>query len=88
VLQKSFRIAAADPGAVRDNALAKLQSHRRSRPNNPPALRCHRHARERAFIDCPSSNGLGQSELFGDGGSGSFGLEFRRLSTDVAIVAV
>ena len=37
---------------------------------------------------CPSSNGLGQSELFGDGGSGSFGLEFRRLSTDVAIVAV
>ena len=38
--------------------------------------------------DCPSSNGLGQSELFRDGGSGSFGLEFRRLSTDVAIVAV
>jgi hypothetical protein len=37
---------------------------------------------------CPSSNGLGQSELFRDGGSGSFGLEFRRLSTDVAIVAV
>jgi hypothetical protein len=39
-------------------------------------------------FDCPSSNGLGQSELFRDGGSGSFGLEFRRLSTDVAIVAV
>ena len=38
--------------------------------------------------ECPSSNGLGQSELFRDGGSGSFGLEFRRLSTDVAIVAV
>src|SRR5438132_1098194 len=37
---------------------------------------------------CPSSNSLGQSELFRDGGSGSFGLEFRRLSTDVAIVAV
>ena len=37
---------------------------------------------------CPSSNGLGQSELFRDGGSGSFGLEFRQLSTDVAIVAV
>ncbi len=37
---------------------------------------------------CPSSNGFGQSELFRDGGSGSFGLEFRRLSTDVAIVAV
>ena len=34
---------------------------------------------------CPSSNGLGPSELFRDGGSGSFGLEFRRLSTDVAI---
>jgi hypothetical protein len=31
---------------------------------------------------------LGQSELFRDGGSGSFGLEFRRLSTDVSIVAV
>jgi hypothetical protein len=39
-------------------------------------------------LDCPSSNGLGQTELFRDGGSGSFGLEFRRLSTDVAIVAV
>ncbi len=39
-------------------------------------------------VFCPSSNGLGQSELFKDGGSGSFGLEFRRLSTDVAIVAV
>jgi glycosyltransferase involved in cell wall biosynthesis len=38
--------------------------------------------------DCPSSNGLGQSELFRDGGSGSFGLEFRRISTDVAIVAI
>jgi hypothetical protein len=38
--------------------------------------------------DCPSSNGLGQSELFRDGGSGSLELEFRRLSTDVAIVAV
>jgi hypothetical protein len=38
--------------------------------------------------NCPSSNGLGQSEVFGDGGSGSLGLEFRRLSTDVAIVAV
>ena len=38
--------------------------------------------------ECPSSNGLGQSELFRNGGSGSFGLEFRRLSTDVAIVAV
>ena len=37
---------------------------------------------------CPSSNGLGQSELFRDGGSGSLELEFRRLSTDVAIVAV
>ena len=37
---------------------------------------------------CPSSNGLGQSELFRDGGSGSFGLEFRRLSTDVSIVAI
>jgi hypothetical protein len=37
---------------------------------------------------CPSSNGLGQSELFRDGGSGSFGFEIRRLSTDVAIVAV
>ena len=37
---------------------------------------------------CPSSNALGQSELFRDGGSGSFGFEFRRLSTDVAIVAV
>ena len=42
----------------------------------------------KAFRACPSSNGLGQSELFRDGGSGSFGLEFRRLSTDVAIVAV
>jgi hypothetical protein len=31
---------------------------------------------------------LGQSELFRDGGSGSFGLEFKRLSTDVSIVAV
>ena len=41
-----------------------------------------------AIKECPSSNGLGQSELFRDGGSGSFGLEFRRLSTDVAIVAV
>ena len=40
------------------------------------------------YMGCPSSNGLGQSDLFGDGGSGSFGLEFRRLSTDVAIVAV
>jgi hypothetical protein len=39
-------------------------------------------------VSCPSSNGLGQSELFRDGGSGSFGLEFRRLSTDVSIVAV
>ena len=29
---------------------------------------------------------LGQSELFRDGGSGSFGLEFRRLSTDGSIV--
>ena len=38
--------------------------------------------------ECPSSNGLGQSELFRDGGSGSLELEFRRLSTDVAIVAV
>ena len=37
---------------------------------------------------CPSSNGLGQSELFRDGGSGSFGFEIRRLSTDVSIVAV
>ena len=37
---------------------------------------------------CPSSNGLGQSELFRDGGSGSFGLEIRQLSTHVAIVAV
>jgi Protein of unknown function (DUF2652) len=37
---------------------------------------------------CPSSNSLRQSELFRDGGSGSFGLEFRRLSTDVSIVAV
>jgi hypothetical protein len=27
VIQKSFRIATADPGAERDNALAKLQSH-------------------------------------------------------------
>ena len=27
-------------------------------------------------------------KLFRDGGSGLFGLEFRRLSTDVAIVAV
>ena len=42
----------------------------------------------RAGLECPSSNGLGQSELFRDGGSGLFGLEFRRLSTDVAIVAV
>jgi hypothetical protein len=40
------------------------------------------------YSHCPSSNGLGQSELFRDGGSGLFGLEFRRLSTDVAIVAV
>ena len=39
-------------------------------------------------IGCPSSNGLGQSELFRDGGSGSFGFEIRRLSTDVSIVAV
>ena len=39
-------------------------------------------------LNCPSSNGLGQSESFRDGGSGSFGIEFRRLSTDVAIVAV
>jgi hypothetical protein len=38
--------------------------------------------------DCPSLNGLEQSELFRDGGSGSFGLQFGRLSTDVAIVAV
>ena len=45
----------------------------------------YRHLRD---YRCPSSNGLGQSELFRDGGSGSFGLEFRRLSTDVAIVAV
>jgi hypothetical protein len=37
---------------------------------------------------CPSSNGLRQSELFRDGGSGSFGFEIRLLSTDVAIVAV
>ena len=43
---------------------------------------------EQAVRECPSSNGLGQSELFRDGGSGSFGLEFRRLSTDVSIVAV
>ena len=34
------------------------------------------------------TNGLGQSELFRDGGSGSFGFEIRRLSTDVSIVAV
>ena len=40
------------------------------------------------IAECPSSNGLGQSELFRDGGSGSFGFEIRRLSTDVAIVAV
>ena len=40
------------------------------------------------FVSCPSSNGLGQSELFRDGGSGSFGFEIRRLSTDVSIVAV
>ena len=37
---------------------------------------------------CPSSNGLVQSEVFRDGGSGSSGLEFRQLSTDVSIVAV
>ena len=37
---------------------------------------------------CPSSNALGQSELYWKGGSGSLGLEFRRLSTGVAIVAV
>jgi hypothetical protein len=28
---------------------------------------------KRAWLPCPSSNSLGQSELFGDGGSGSFG---------------
>src|SRR4029077_1640085 len=43
---------------------------------------------ETIALDCPSSNGLRQSELFRDGGSGSFGLEIRLLSTDVAIVAV
>jgi hypothetical protein len=41
-----------------------------------------------SIAKCPSSNGLGQSAMFRDGGSGSLGLEFRRLSTDVAIVAV
>ena len=48
----------------------------------------HRPGLSESDAHCPSSNGLGQSELFGDGGSGSFGLEFRQLSTDVAIVAV
>jgi len=37
---------------------------------------------------CPSSNTLGQSAMFRNGGSGSFRFEFRRLSADVAIVAV
>src|SRR5262245_11171231 len=39
-------------------------------------------------IVCPSSNALGQSELYWKGGSGSLGLEFRRLSSGVSIVAV
>ena len=47
-----------------------------------------RHQMEEYADKCPFSNGLGQSELFRDGGSGSFGFEIRRLSTDVSIVAV
>ena len=43
---------------------------------------------QRTVAACPSSNALGESELFRDGGSGSFEFEFRRLSIDVAIVAV
>ena len=39
-------------------------------------------------LQCPSSNALGQTAAFRNGGSGSFGFEIRRLSTDVAIVAV
>ena len=41
-----------------------------------------------AASSCPSSNGLGQSAVFGKGSSGSLGFEITRLSTDVAIVAV
>ena len=36
---------------------------------------------------CPSSNVSGQSRRCWNEGSGSFGLEFKRLSSDVAIVA-
>ena len=55
---------------------------------DPEDLREVISAYQKCVAECPSSNGLGQSELFRDGGSGSFGFEIRRLSTDVSIVAV
>jgi hypothetical protein len=77
------------------DVIRQIASHSRIEGNEKtPCLPRDRitkiHANIGAWIkgDCPSSNGLGQSELFRDGGSDSFGLEFRRLSTDVAIVAV
>ena len=59
---------------------------------------CHVAMVDRYFVEghipvvvikrCPSSNALGQTAMFRNGGSGSFRFEFRRLSTDIAIVAV
>ena len=61
-------------------------------PNNPSAVGkgAVRQAYDAVFkaITCPSSNALRQSAAIWNGGSGSFGFEIRRLSTDVAIVAV
>ena len=47
-----------------------------------------RQLKRRYVLACPSSNVSGQSRRCWNEGSGSFGLEFKRLSTDVAIVAV
>src|SRR5262249_5053871 len=54
----------------------------------PDSMQCIVCLSNYSVADCPSSNALGQSELYWKGGSGSLGLEFRRLSTGVAIVAV